>query len=115
MAGLVREQEGLSAAQEGLGRLAADDVHLSHSRVLFQGVAEILEGPVAPSRSPRLHALVAKMAARYIGPEGPEYAARTADLEWVDSYPLAEGAGIFTDLMHGRTDVVKALLWPGER
>src|SRR2546429_172398 len=28
VAGLVRNQEGLSAAQEGLGRLAADDVHL---------------------------------------------------------------------------------------
>src|SRR5947208_4969862 len=28
VAGLVREQEALSAAQEGLGRLAADDVHL---------------------------------------------------------------------------------------
>jgi hypothetical protein len=57
----------------------ADDVHLSHSRVLFQGLAEILEGPVAPSRSPRLHALVVKMVAKYIGPEGADYAARTAD------------------------------------
>ena len=57
----------------------ADDAHLSHSRVLFQGLAEILEGPVAPARSPRLQALVAKMVAKYIGPQGAEYAARTAD------------------------------------
>jgi threonine dehydrogenase-like Zn-dependent dehydrogenase len=38
--------------------------------------------------------------------------AQTADLGWVDSFPLAEGATIFTELMHGRTDVVKALLRP---
>jgi len=38
--------------------------------------------------------------------------AQTCDLGWVASYPLAEGATIFTELMHGRTDVVKALLRP---
>jgi threonine dehydrogenase-like Zn-dependent dehydrogenase len=38
--------------------------------------------------------------------------AQTAALDWVASYPLAEGAAIFTELMHGRTDVVKALLRP---
>jgi threonine dehydrogenase-like Zn-dependent dehydrogenase len=43
--------------------------------------------------------------------EAVELAGR-ADLDWVDSYPLADGARIFTELMHGRTDVVKALLRP---
>ena len=57
----------------------ADDLHLSHTRVFVQGVAEIAEGPVAPSRSPRIRALVARMVARYIGPEGVEYATRTDD------------------------------------
>lgn len=38
--------------------------------------------------------------------------AETAELGWVDSFPLSEGADIFTQLMHGRTDVVKALLRP---
>jgi threonine dehydrogenase-like Zn-dependent dehydrogenase len=34
------------------------------------------------------------------------------DLRWVTSFPLAQGASIFTELMHGRADVVKALLVP---
>jgi threonine dehydrogenase-like Zn-dependent dehydrogenase len=38
--------------------------------------------------------------------------ARRCELGWVDSYPLSEGADIFTQLMRGRTDVVKALLRP---
>lgn len=38
--------------------------------------------------------------------------AETAELGWVDSFPLSEGADIFTQLMRGRTDVVKALLRP---
>jgi threonine dehydrogenase-like Zn-dependent dehydrogenase len=38
--------------------------------------------------------------------------AQHCELAWVDSYPLSEGADIFTQLMHGRTDVVKALLRP---
>jgi len=57
----------------------ADDVHLSHTRVLVEGTAAIVEGPVAPQQSPRLKALVAKMAAKYLGPLGAEYAARTDD------------------------------------
>src|SRR2546425_1321936 len=57
----------------------ADDVHLSHTRVLVQGTAEILEGPIAPHLSPRIKALVARMVARYMGPSGAEYAARTDD------------------------------------
>src|SRR5512134_2351291 len=32
----------------------ADDAHAEHTRVLIQGVAEIMEGPVAPAGSPRL-------------------------------------------------------------
>jgi threonine dehydrogenase-like Zn-dependent dehydrogenase len=35
------------------------------------------------------------------------------ELGWVHSFPLAQGATIFTELMKGRTDVVKALLRPG--
>lgn len=38
--------------------------------------------------------------------------ARTVPLEWAESFPLDQGATIFTELMHGRTDVVKALLRP---
>lgn len=57
----------------------ADDAHLSHTRVLVRGVAEILEGPIAPSRSPRIQALVATMVAKYMGAHGREYAARTDD------------------------------------
>lgn len=38
--------------------------------------------------------------------------ARTVELGWVHSFPLADGADIFTQLMKGRTDVVKALLRP---
>ena len=55
----------------------ADDVNLAHTRVLFQGTAEILEGPVAPARSPRIKAIVGRMVARYMGSQGAEYASRT--------------------------------------
>ncbi len=34
------------------------------------------------------------------------------DLSWSTSFPLSEGAGIFTELMNGRSDVVKAVLRP---
>jgi threonine dehydrogenase-like Zn-dependent dehydrogenase len=34
------------------------------------------------------------------------------DLSWVDTFPLAEGAGVFTALMNGGTEPVKALLTP---
>ena len=57
----------------------ADDLRLSHTRVMVQGVAEIREGPVAPSRSPSMRALIARMAAKYLGPDGVEYATRTDD------------------------------------
>jgi threonine dehydrogenase-like Zn-dependent dehydrogenase len=38
---------------------------------------------------------------------------RDADLSWAVPYPLAAGAQIFTELMNGRLDPVKALLKPG--
>ncbi|WP_214408739.1 alcohol dehydrogenase catalytic domain-containing protein [Sphaerisporangium fuscum] len=34
------------------------------------------------------------------------------DLSWVDTFPLAEGAEVFTSLMNGRATPVKALLTP---
>src|SRR4051794_29846117 len=39
--------------------------------------------------------------------------AADVDLQWADVFPLEQGAEIFTELMHGRSDVVKALLQPG--
>lgn len=36
------------------------------------------------------------------------------DLSWSTTFPLSEGADIFTQLMRGRTDVLKALLHPGD-
>ena len=38
--------------------------------------------------------------------------ASAVDLRWADVFPLEKGAEIFNDLMHGRSDVVKALLRP---
>jgi alcohol dehydrogenase len=38
--------------------------------------------------------------------------ARSVDLGWATTFPLVDGAGIFTELMNGRSDVVKALLTP---
>jgi hypothetical protein len=35
---------------------------------------------------------------------------REWDLTWAAGYPLASGAAIFTELMSGRVDPVKALL-----
>ncbi|WP_165975725.1 zinc-binding dehydrogenase [Actinomadura rubrisoli] len=34
------------------------------------------------------------------------------DLSWVDTFPLTDGARVFTDLMNGGTEPVKALLTP---
>lgn len=34
------------------------------------------------------------------------------ELGWVDEFPLSAGSRIFTELMHGRADVVKAILHP---
>jgi PPOX class probable F420-dependent enzyme len=57
----------------------ADDGHAEHTRVLVQGVAAVVEGPAAPSSSPRIGALTDRLSLRYLGPDGPAYAARTAD------------------------------------
>lgn len=56
----------------------ADDIHVQHTRVLVQGLAEMVEGPVAPAESPTLNALTERLSLRYLGPNGPTYAARTA-------------------------------------
>lgn len=55
----------------------ADDGHPEHTRVLVQGRAAIIEGPVAPSESVRLGALTRRLSLRYLGPDGPAYAERT--------------------------------------
>jgi hypothetical protein len=57
----------------------ADDAHLAHTRVLVEGRAELTLGPVAPAAMPDLRALVDDMARRYLGPDGPRYAAHTLD------------------------------------
>lgn len=57
----------------------ADDVHRQHTRVLVQGIAEIVEGPVAPAASARIGELTDELSLRYLGPNGPTYAARTAE------------------------------------
>ncbi len=56
----------------------ADDLHVQHTRVLAQGQAAILEGPVAPASSAAIRALTERMSLRYLGPNGPAYAAKTA-------------------------------------
>ena len=56
----------------------ADDVHAEHTRVAVQGVAELVEGPVPPAASPRIGELTDRLSLRYLGPDGPMYAARTA-------------------------------------
>jgi PPOX class probable F420-dependent enzyme len=55
----------------------ADDEHAEHTRVMVQGRAAILEGPVAPSASARIGALTRRLSLRYLGPDGPTYAERT--------------------------------------
>jgi PPOX class probable F420-dependent enzyme len=55
----------------------ADDVHVQHTRVLVQGSAEVVEGPVAPSASAAIRELTERMSLRYLGSNGPAYAART--------------------------------------
>jgi nitroimidazol reductase NimA-like FMN-containing flavoprotein (pyridoxamine 5'-phosphate oxidase superfamily) len=57
----------------------ADDAHAQHTRVLVQGVAEVVEGPAAPASSARIGALTRRLSLRYLGSTGPTYAARTAD------------------------------------
>ena len=56
----------------------ADDVHLEHTRVLIEGNATMRPAN-APSTDLWLRDLVNDMAVRYMGPDGPHYAARTLD------------------------------------
>ncbi len=55
----------------------ADDVNPAHTRVTIEGTAEIVEGP-APLVG-RLKEIGEEMAVRYMGPDGPKYAGRTAN------------------------------------
>jgi nitroimidazol reductase NimA-like FMN-containing flavoprotein (pyridoxamine 5'-phosphate oxidase superfamily) len=55
----------------------ADDIHLEHTRVLVEGRAEVTLGPAVPTETPRLEAMINDMARRYMGPDGPRYAADT--------------------------------------
>lgn len=57
----------------------ADDIHVQHTRVLVQGRAEVVEGPVAPAASARIGAITERLSLRYLGPNGPTYAGRTAE------------------------------------
>jgi nitroimidazol reductase NimA-like FMN-containing flavoprotein (pyridoxamine 5'-phosphate oxidase superfamily) len=57
----------------------ADDVHREHTRVLVEGLAQILEGPAPPEQSPQLRELVLALSRRYLGEQGPTYAQRTMD------------------------------------
>jgi nitroimidazol reductase NimA-like FMN-containing flavoprotein (pyridoxamine 5'-phosphate oxidase superfamily) len=55
----------------------ADDLHAQHTRVQVQATARILEGPIAPTASPRLLELTHRLSRRYLGPDGPRYAEHT--------------------------------------
>jgi PPOX class probable F420-dependent enzyme len=48
-----------------------------HRRVLIEGVAEVVEGPVPMAG--RTLEIAKEMAARYMGPDGPKYLGATAD------------------------------------
>lgn len=55
----------------------ADDINPAHTRVTIEGTAEIVEGPVPLVGKTK--EIADEMAVRYMGPDGPKYAARTAD------------------------------------
>jgi nitroimidazol reductase NimA-like FMN-containing flavoprotein (pyridoxamine 5'-phosphate oxidase superfamily) len=57
----------------------ADDLHMEHTRVLVEGRADILEGPLPPEQSTALRDLVIELSRRYMGEQGPTYAQRTMD------------------------------------
>jgi general stress protein 26 len=57
----------------------ADDVHLEHTRALIEGDAVIRQEATAPLDDVWLRELVNSMAVRYMGPDGPQYAAKTLD------------------------------------
>jgi nitroimidazol reductase NimA-like FMN-containing flavoprotein (pyridoxamine 5'-phosphate oxidase superfamily) len=55
----------------------ADDAHLENTRVMIEGTAKILVGPVPPDENPELQEIVLAMSRRYMGEEGPAYAKHT--------------------------------------
>ena len=57
----------------------ADDVHMAHTRVLVEGTAALADEAVAPAADAWLRVMVNEMAARYMGPDGPQYATKTYD------------------------------------
>jgi hypothetical protein len=57
--------------------LCADDVNPEHTSVTVEGIAEVVEGPVRLIG--RTKEIADEMAVRYMGPDGPSYAAKTAD------------------------------------
>ena len=56
----------------------ADDVHMEHTRVLVEGRATLGE-VIIPATDAWMQELIADMAVRYMGPDGPRYAAKTLD------------------------------------
>lgn len=52
----------------------ADDVNPDHARVTIEGIAEVVEGPVGLVG--RVKEIADEMAVRYMGPDGPSYAAK---------------------------------------
>jgi hypothetical protein len=76
-------------------------------------VAHAVNRQIGTDRSPTRHSLP---GGSFTYSDG-EFAAamalvRERDLTWAAGYPLASGAAIFTELMNGRVDPVKALLRP---
>ncbi len=55
----------------------ADDINPEHARVTIEGIAEVESGPV-PLVGP-VKEIADEMAIRYMGPDGPSYAAKTAN------------------------------------
>jgi hypothetical protein len=52
---------------------------LEHTRALVEGRAELGNEAIVPEHDPWLRAMVNDMARRYMGPDGPHYAAKTLD------------------------------------
>lgn len=54
----------------------ADDINPDHTRVTIEGVAELIEGPIPLEGHTKQ--IANEMAIRYMGPDGPKYASKTA-------------------------------------
>ena len=55
----------------------ADDIDPDHARVTIDGVAEVVAGPIGLVG--QVKEIANDMAIRYMGPDGPAYAAKTAN------------------------------------